>query len=84
MTLGNRIKAIRLKRGETLEEFGIKIGTTKATVWHWEEGRNNPNKRNLKKIAELGGVSVERLINGANPLERYTDKELLEELLRRK
>lgn len=61
-TTGERIKDIRLELGETLEEFGKRFNTSKATVFYWEKGRNLPNKSNLKKIAELGGLSVEDLI----------------------
>lgn len=35
----------------------------KGAVSRWEHG-GGPNKQRLKKIAELGGVSVEYLING--------------------
>ena len=60
-TTGERIKDIRLELGETLEEFGERFNTSKVTVFNWEKGRNLPNKSNLKKIAEIGGVSVEEL-----------------------
>ena len=58
---GERIKDIRLELGETLEQFGERFNTSKVTVFNWEKGRNLPNKSNLKKIAEIGGVSVEEL-----------------------
>ena len=61
-TTGERIKDIRLELGETLEEFGERFNTSKVTVFNWEKGRNLPNKSNLKKIAEIGGISVEELI----------------------
>ena len=60
-TTGERIKDIRLELGETLEEFGERFNTSKATVFNWEKGRNLPNKSNLKKIAEIGGVSIHEL-----------------------
>lgn len=60
-TIGEQIKSIRLELGETLEQFGERFNTSKATVFNWEKGRNLPNKSNLKKIAEIGGVSVGEL-----------------------
>ena len=60
-TTGERIKDIRLELGETLEQFGERFNTSKVTVFNWEKGRNLPNKSNLKKIAEIGGISVEEL-----------------------
>lgn len=62
-TTGERIKDIRLELGETLEQFGDRFNTSKATVFNWEKGRNLPNKSNLKKIAELGGMTVKELIS---------------------
>ena len=64
MTLGERIKQIRLERGETLEEFGKHFGAPKATVWNWESERNNPHKKNLKQIAKLGSTTVDELLHG--------------------
>ena len=64
MTLGQRIKQIRLERGETLEEFGEHFDTPKATVWNWESERNNPHKKNLKRIAKLGNTTVDELLHG--------------------
>lgn len=62
--IGKRIESIRLKVGETMEQFGERFNTSKGTVNNWEKGRNLPNKRNLASIASLGGISVEELIYG--------------------
>ena len=64
--MGNRIKAIRKSLGKSQEEFGQLFNppAPKSSVSYWENG-GGPNKRRLKKIAELGGVSVEYLINGS-------------------
>lgn len=77
--LGRRIKAIRLKLGLTMEEFIERIDNKpgrgrSGTVNNWEAGKNAPNKQRLKKIADLGGVSVEYLING----NHFSNKEALE------
>lgn len=68
--LGNRIKNIRTSLGLTMEEFIERIdnksGKGKSgTVNNWESGKNAPNKKRLKQIANLGGVSVEYLLNGS-------------------
>lgn len=63
--LGQRIKSIRLRLGKNQSEFGEMFDppAPKGAVSRWEHG-GGPNKQRLKKIAELGGVSVEYLING--------------------
>lgn len=68
--LGRRIRAIRLQLGLTMEDFIERIDGKpgrgrSGTVNNWETGKNAPNKKRLKKIADLGGVSVEYLINGS-------------------
>lgn len=62
--IGKRIESIRLKVGETMEQFGKRFNTSKGTVNNWEKGRNLPNKGNLASIASLGGISVEELLYG--------------------
>lgn len=75
--LGNRIKAIRMKLGKNQTEFGNMFDppAPKGAVSRWEHG-GSPNKKRLKKIADLGGVSVEFLVNGAPSLTFAEIKEL--------
>lgn len=60
--LGKKIKEIRLSLGKNQEEFGqlFEPPAPKSAVSRWEHG-GSPNKKRLKKIAELGGVSVSDL-----------------------
>lgn len=80
-TLGQKIKAIRLERGETLEEFGrhLTAQASDSLVSRWERGVNKPNKARLKKIAELGNTTVAELLKTHNyQLENVmADMELL-------
>ena len=62
--VGNRIRSIRLEKGQTMEEFGEQLATSKGTVNNWEKGRNLPNKENLKAIAEIGNIIVAELLYG--------------------
>lgn len=61
--LSKKIKQIRLERGETLEEFGNHFDATKANVWQWENGKSNPNKKRIKKIANMANVTVTELLS---------------------
>ncbi|MCC4371234.1 helix-turn-helix domain-containing protein [Limosilactobacillus reuteri] len=64
--LGKRIKEIRLKLGKSQEEFGklFEPPAPKSAVSRWEHG-GKPNKKRLVKIAELGGTTVDELVNGS-------------------
>lgn len=65
INIGEKIKSIRISSGETMETFGKRFNTSKATVNNWEKGRNLPNKENLKIIADVGNISVEELLHGS-------------------
>lgn len=49
-----------------MNEFGSLIDSNvkSGTVTNWESGKNAPNKKRLKRIADLCGVSVNFLLNG--------------------
>jgi len=62
---GYKIKMIRKELGLTMEEFGERIGKPFASdsiISRWERGVNLPNNERLKRIAEIGEVSVEELL----------------------
>ena len=69
---GARIKTIRIMLGKTQSDLANSInkqlgsdGTvTRGTINNWEHGRNLPNKRRLKAIADIANVSVDFLLNG--------------------
>lgn len=82
MSVGTSIKSIRQSLGETLEEFGKRFGATKGNVSLWESDSSLPNNERLKQIANLGNITVDELLNN-NPLEKFTNEELLNELKRR-
>lgn len=65
-SIGERIKAIRNRLGENQTQFGERFSppVSKGGVSRWENGDTKPTAERLKKIADLGGVSVEYLVNG--------------------
>lgn len=85
MSLGQKIKAIRLEREETLEVFGKKFEpiANRGLVSRWENNFIVPNPDRIKKIAELGNLTVEELLKDDNPLASFSDLELINELQRR-
>lgn len=80
-SLGERIKSIRLEKGYTMEDFGKLFNTSKGTVNNWEKGRNNPNRENLKKIAQLGNTTVDELLDVNSQLRIETSKYIYNNLL---
>lgn len=64
--IGRRIHSIRAELGLSMEEFGQRIDPNahSGTVSNWEHGLNAPNAARIKKIAELGNVSVDVLLTG--------------------
>ena len=69
--VGARIREIRLARGETLKEFGQLFGSSKGVVNNWEKGRNLPNKRRIKSIADMANISVQELLYGVTRYMYY-------------
>ena len=71
--IGNRIKSIRLSLGLTMEEFGklFDVAALKSNVSGWERGNHLPNANRLKKIAELGDISVDELIRESYDFSNY-------------
>ena len=70
--VGERIKKIRQKLGESQEEFGKRFNppVSKAAVSRWEKGTAKPEDERLKAIAKRGNVSVDYLIYGTSA-ERF-------------
>ena len=72
--LGKRIKSIRLKFGDTLDEFGkrtiegtdISLSATRSLVSAWENGRYVPNPERINILSKLGKMTVEELLYGNN------------------
>ena len=81
--LGERIKDIRLNSPKlakhSRDELAEVVGSSRSNVSRWERGINIPNPKTLKAIADLGKTTVGELLDG-NPLSKFSDEELLDEL----
>ncbi|MGO1356293.1 helix-turn-helix domain-containing protein [Alkalibacterium gilvum] len=68
--IGYKIRQIRKRqnggKGLSMEEFGKLFDppASKGVVSNWENNYNYPNEKRLKKLAELGGISVQNLLYG--------------------
>lgn len=89
MTIGERIKKLRLEHNMTQEELGEKIGAIKQTVHKYENGTitNIPTEK-IETIAKVFGVSASYIMgwddtepetiaaHKNNPDEDWTQEEL--------
>lgn len=64
--VGDRIKSVRKNLGLTTEKFAALFNppASKGTISKWENGHYLPNNERLKKIADLGNMSVDELLYG--------------------
>lgn len=62
-TLGERIKAARIKCGMTQEQLASVLDTTKAAVSRYEAGKREPNLGQLSKIAKSTNTTVSELVD---------------------
>lgn len=62
--VGVRIKDIRMEKGMTTKEFGALFCASDSNVTSWEKGRTLPNKERLRKIADIAGMTVQKLLEG--------------------
>ena len=46
----------RKRLGLSAEDFGLLVGTTGQSIYHWESGKSKPRPQNLAAIAALRGV----------------------------
>jgi transcriptional regulator with XRE-family HTH domain len=81
LTVGQRLRAIRMNRGLSLAQVGAALGCHRTNVSHMEAGRNSPGVEQLRIFASLFGCSIDQLVGGELPLrappvaERVTVRE---------
>jgi len=61
-TMAERLALARIAAGYTQYEVGLHLGVRAHTVSRWERGETSPTIDLLRRLAELYGVSVGRLV----------------------
>lgn len=72
LSLVNRIREHRKRRGWTQEELGQRVGVSKQRVSQYERGERRPTVEMVYRLAEALGVStndVYRVENGETGIE---------------
>jgi transcriptional regulator with XRE-family HTH domain len=63
MPVGDRIKELRLRKRQSLQQVADAIGASKAHIWELESNRSkNPSLDLLQKLANHFGTTVSYLI----------------------
>jgi transcriptional regulator with XRE-family HTH domain len=63
MSLGSRLKELRIKNNQSLQDVATAVDASKAHIWEIERGGSrNPSMGLLKGLADHFGVSVSYLV----------------------
>lgn len=64
MLLAARLKELRLRKKESLQDVANAIGVSKTHIWELEKNRSkNPSLELLTKLADHFGVTIKSLFN---------------------
>ena len=75
---GNRIKALRVHSGYSVEEVACYMGFTgPQAVYKWEWGKSLPTVDNLYALSRLFGVAMEKILVGNDEFSCHIGKFLL-------
>ena len=74
MSLGDKIRFYRKKKGLMQSELGDFLFVTRQTVSLWEKGQTVPSIDNLIRLSEIFGVSIDHLVNDKDPTPEDTDE----------
>jgi transcriptional regulator with XRE-family HTH domain len=78
MTLGEKIKMLREKRGWTQTQAAEKIGISSQVLSNYERDYRSPDKEVISKIATLYNHSTDWLL-GLTETESYQNTEIIRE-----
>ena len=71
--LKDNIKKTRLDAGLTQIEVAEKLGVAQAQYARWENGGRNPKDETVKKLAEIFGVTFDKLQGRNDGLDDIVD-----------
>jgi len=61
LSIGEKIKLIRIASGLSLEQFARKIGVRRSTVYNWENAKRNIRESTKKVIKVYFGYILDKL-----------------------
>ena len=63
MTIGEKLRSLRVKTKKTLKEQSKLLGVSLNSVYRWEHDMTFPKKSTLRKIVDIYGVPLEWLLH---------------------
>lgn len=79
---GERLTALRVDKGWSLETLAERLGVSRQAVWYWETGQRLPRAEHFRKIAEVFAVSEAELLARAPRTSPGGHASLISELRR--
>ena len=67
MDVGNRVRALRKKRGLTMQELADKVGVSYTTLYRLETGQQSPSVATLADIAQQLGQPIASFLTSTKP-----------------
>jgi len=64
---GEKLRALREERGETVSEVANAVGVVESSITNYESGYRVPKDSVKKRLADYYGVSLEWLFYGSEP-----------------
>ncbi|HDD70671.1 MAG TPA: XRE family transcriptional regulator, partial [Candidatus Woesearchaeota archaeon] len=61
LSIGEKIKLVRIASGLSLEQFARKIGVRRSTVYNWENAKRNIRESTKKVIKVYFGYILDKL-----------------------
>lgn len=59
--ISDNLKRLRIERGLTQQQVGEQLGTSKQAYSYWESGQHTPRFETIKKLANIFGVTPEKI-----------------------
>jgi len=76
MSLGDKLRSLRLKNRKTLREQSKLLGVSINSVYRWEHDLTVPRKPTLKILADLYVVPIDWLLSSESSPSLVSDVEL--------
>ncbi len=75
MTLGEKIREARRKCGLSQEQLADKMSVSRSAIAKWETDKGLPDVGNLKLLARLLSISLDRLLDDAEEVDESVIRE---------